>query len=207
MRCLQIAFILILVMGVAVLAACSPTNPSTTGPRATTAGAVVPATAVQSEASYDNVFAYCRAVGTIDRPDARYTGANPPPAVIAGLIEAFHAPPSASRTQVFTLSTSWRCMDGHVYACTVGANLPCQAQANTRRTPTEAENEYCAANPDAGFIPMSVTGHNTVYDWRCEGAKAVAGKQLSEVDERGYIADIWYRIPAPASAPTPVSAH
>lgn len=145
---------------------------------------------------YDDPFSYCRAVGTIDQPDARYIGPNPPPAVIAGLIKSLGVGPSDTRSEALARGSYWRCMDGAVYACTVGANLPCESRADTSRTPTKGEQQYCAANPGSGFIPMYVTGHATIYDWHCEGAEPVAGRQLSEVDARGYIAGIWYRIPA-----------
>ena len=40
-------------------------------------------------------------------------------------------------------------------------------------------------------IPMVATGHETVYEWSCKGKRAVAGKQVMQVDPRGYIADNW----------------
>lgn len=187
--------------GMAALTACSPPPPA--GPPTASgsgSGASPTADSGNADSAYTNAFAYCRSIGTIDRPDARYTGRRPPPAVIAGLMKVFGAPPAASRSYAFTRSTSWRCMGGHVYACTVGANLPCQSPANTRRNATGAENRYCAAHPNSDFIPMSVTGHDTIYAWHCKGRQAVAGKQVSRVDARGYIADIWYRIPAPSAA-------
>ncbi|MGH8274857.1 MAG: hypothetical protein ACRES9_11520 [Gammaproteobacteria bacterium] len=191
-----------------LLAACSPGGKSGTTsvvPAATSAspGASLAAGAART---YTSPFTYCRAVGTIDSPDSRYSGPNPPPVVIAGLIKAFGAPPSATSTQAFTHGTYWRCMGDAVYACNVGANLPCAAKANTGREPTAGEKKYCAANHDATFIPMYVTGHNTIYDWRCEKTEPVAGKRLSKVDKRGFLANIWYRIPAPGSAPTPATA-
>lgn len=178
------------------LVACSPGGENSATP--SKASATAPASlATLAGQHYSNAFAYCRAIGTIDQPDSRYTGPNPPPAVIDGLMAAFGAPPTATRSRAFSRGTSWRCMDHDVYACTVGANLPCQSQADTDRTPTEAENKYCAAHHDATIIPMYVTGHNTVYDWHCEGKKPVAGQQLTKVDQRGFLANIWYKIPSP----------
>jgi hypothetical protein len=180
-----------------LLAACSPSGQSATPPSASGPGGVSASVAANDAQRYSNAFAYCRAIGTIDRPDSRYTGSNPPPVVIAGLIKAFHAPPSGSASQAFTRGTYWRCMNHAVYACNVGANLPCESKANTARAPSPGEKKYCATNHDADIIPMYVTGHNTIYDWHCNGEKPVAGKTVSQVDARGYLKNIWYRIPPP----------
>lgn len=170
----------------ALLAACTAAHPA---PRASAAA--------PAEASWSSPFAYCRAIGTIDRPDARYTGSEPPPAVVAGLANALGAPPAAAARSALAHGTFWRCMGGSVYACTVGANLPCTEKAVTSRRPTATETDYCRQNPGAPFIPMYVTGHASVYEWACRGAAAVAGKTIAKVDARGYVAGIWYRIPPP----------
>ena len=83
-------------------------------------------------------------------------------------------------------------MDGQVYGCFVGANLPCTSKANTDRTPTAAENDYCKANPNSDFIPAAVTGHDTVYEWRCQNGGPEIAKQVFQVDSSGYISEIWY---------------
>src|SRR5262245_7102022 len=113
------------------------------------------------ERTYADPFAYCRAVGTIDAPDARYAGPSVPPPVAEGLRRAFRAPADAPLER-FTRGTSWRCMDGKVYACTVGANLPCGEKADTSRAPRLSIAEFCRQNPSADIIPMVVTGRATV---------------------------------------------
>ncbi len=190
---------LVLIGCLAGLAACSPGGKP--GPTANSPAPASAKIAAGHLPTYANPFAYCRAVGTLDRPDSRYTGPNPPPAVIAGLIKAFGPPAAATHSQAFTHGTYWRCMSGAVYACNVGANLPCESKANTERTPTPGEKKYCAANPGSDFIPMYVTGHDTVYDWSCKGDQPVAGKQIAKVDARGYLANIWYRVPPPDIKP------
>jgi len=81
-------------------------------------------------------------------------------------------------------------MDGSVYACFVGANLPCETKANTDRTPTQEETNYCQQNPNSDFIPAVVTGRETAYEWRClDGAPAIV-KQLSQPDAQGFLSDI-----------------
>src|SRR3712207_4805426 len=125
------------------------------------------ATSSAQGTTYTDPFAYCAAVGTVDAPDARYVGVKVPEAIARGLRTATQAAPDAP-LDPFVAGSSWRCMDGKVYACTVGANLPCQEQANTSHTATEAMTNYCQANVDAGAIPAFVTGRATVYEWSCK---------------------------------------
>jgi len=154
------------------------------------AAACVSAVAAES---YDNPFAYCAAVGTIDAPDARFSGPAIPAAVMRGLQKAIAAPPDAPPLP----GVVWRCMDGKVYACTVGANLPCTAKADLNRAPAEPLRAFCKQQPDADVIPAYVTGRETVYAWRCEHGAPSIERQVADADARGFIAAIWYPIPAP----------
>jgi hypothetical protein len=86
-----------------------------------------------------------------------------------------------------------RCAGGKLMACWVGANLDC-GQANTLRSLPGA-SAYCRDNPGADSVPMVATGHDTIYDWRCVGRRAVAGKANRAVDARGYVADNWRELP------------
>jgi hypothetical protein len=106
---------------------------------------------------------------------------------------------------MFRKMTIWRCMDGRVYACNFGANLPCDAKANTDKTPTPEMADFCKANPEVDFIPMYVTGHNTIYSWRCVKGAPELLDQIAQVDAAGYLANIWYPI-AQASDPEPESS-
>jgi hypothetical protein len=117
-----------------------------------------------------------------------------PDAVINGLKEALDMPEDGPPPEVFQQGTSWRCMNGEVYACFVGANLPCWAKADTDRTPSQAVAEFCRENSDADVIPMAVTGRETVYEWRCANGEPEIVRQFAEVDERGFIANIWYEL-------------
>jgi hypothetical protein len=146
--------------------------------------------------SSDDPFAYCAEVGTIDAPDDRYTGEPVPEVIAEGIRDATGASPDAP-LEFFTQGSFWRCVDGAVYACTVGANLPCEAKADTSETPSPAMTEFCQQNPDADVIPAAVTGRETVYAWLCEGEEAVVDRQVLAVDDRGFIADIWYRLEPP----------
>jgi hypothetical protein len=89
-------------------------------------------------------------------------------------------------------STVFRCADGHVLACTTGANLPC-GKANLSLTSTGAA-EWCRDNPSAAFVPAVATGHYTIYQWRCRNGSPEIVRQMSAVDSRGFVAGYWKRL-------------
>lgn len=150
--------------------------------------------------AYADPFAYCAAVGTIDEPDARYTGPAVPLTVAEGLREAMELPESAPLEPLLQ-GSFWRCMEGQVYACAIGANIPCMEKADVSRTPSEEMMEFCRANPGAEYIPAVVTGRATVYEWRCEGNEPVVERQFTEPDARGFLSNFWYQISPPGASP------
>jgi Tol biopolymer transport system component len=152
--------------------------------------------------TYSDPFAYCAAVGTMDTPDARYTGPKISEEIINGFIVAAGLEGSTMPMDMFEKMTIWRCMDGQVYACNFGANLPCNSKANTDKTPTPAMEDFCKASPDSEFIPMSVTGHSTIYSWHCVKDTPELLDQIAQVDAAGYLAHIWYAI-SPNASPRP----
>jgi hypothetical protein len=85
-----------------------------------------------------------------------------------------------------------RCAGSKLVACSVGANLVCD-KADKRRTLPGA-TAWCRDNPGANVVPMSATGHATIYDWSCKGTGAVRGKTVVTVDPRGYIAENWKEV-------------
>lgn len=159
------------------------------------AGAVA-APAMAAAQRFDDPFAYCTAVGTIDAPDGRYVGPKMPDAIARGLQAAFGMTKDAP-LEPLREHAIWRCMAGKVYACTFGANLPCQEQADTDRSPTSGMSAFCRDHPGSDFIPMAVTGRATVYAWRCEGAAPAIERQITEPDASGHLANIWYEIGRP----------
>lgn len=84
--------------------------------------------------------------------------------------------------------TAFRCAAGKPMMCSWGANLPC-GKANTARS-LPAVSDWCAGNPDSGFVPAYVTGHDTIYQWHCAGGKAVAAKPAA-LDAQGYFQTYW----------------
>ncbi len=171
------------------LAACAPAGPGSSGGPAATNTAPPP-----SPAAFSDPFAYCAAIGTIDKPDARYSGPKIPDTILQGLKTASGASADLP-LEVLANGSVWRCMNGEVYACFVGANLPCESKANVDQTPTQAEVDYCKTNPESDFIPAAVTGHETIFAWACKSGVPVVEKQVFQVDPQGYIKEIWYPIP------------
>jgi hypothetical protein len=176
----------------AVLTGCGTSPAAPVTPSAPTAN-VTPAT-------YTDPFAYCAAVGTVDTPGSDYVGPKVPVSVAQGLQKALNAPDTP--IDVLENGSIWRCMDGSVYACFVGANLPCEARANTDRTPTQEEIDYCQQNPNSDFIPAVVTGRETVYGWHCLNGAPEIVEQMTQPDAQGFLSDIWYKISPNAATGT-----
>lgn len=143
--------------------------------------------------SYTDPFAYCTAVGTLDRPDGRYQGPAVPLTVARGLQQAFGMP-GATLPDSLIANTVWRCMDGAVYACNRGANIPCETQAETTRTPSPAMQDYCRDHPDTDYIPYVAAGRATVYEWACQQGLPVIVEQSTQPDARGFLSRLWYKI-------------
>ncbi|HYF94913.1 MAG TPA: hypothetical protein VD969_22085 [Symbiobacteriaceae bacterium] len=150
--------------------------------------------------TYTDPFAYCAAVGNVDAPDARWAGERVPLVIARGLQKAFRIPGDTVPDH-FIRGTHWRCMGGEVYACNVGANIPCMSRAETSRTPTEGMVLYCRENPDSPFIPMYVRDRANIYDWRCMGGAPVIIRKVTDPDARGFLSNIWYQIAPPGLPP------
>ena len=146
-----------------------------------------------TRSTYSDPFAYCRAVKNIDTPGDAYVGPKLPESIARGLRAALQVP-QGGPLQPLLENSFWRCMDGKVYGCTVGANLPCMIKANTSREPSEAVVKFCTVNRDVSYIPMVVTGRATIYAWRCEKGKPVIVREFVKPDARGFLSNIWYEI-------------
>lgn len=145
-------------------------------------------------------WATCRAAGTRDTPEPVQLEPAAPVALLEGVRETFDLPDDMPEETV-AVWTVWRCVDGEVWACVVGANLPCSEKADTGRAPAEPLREYCRDRPDGETIPAVVTGRATVYTWRCVGGQPEVERQWSEPDARGFHRDLWKRIEPPAGSP------
>lgn len=143
--------------------------------------------------TYDDPFDYCAAVGTVDRPGSPYSGPAMPDMLARKLKAATGASVDAPLA-LFREGAFWRCMGGEVFACTVGANLPCMTKADSSREPSPAVRDFCREQPDAEVVPAVVTGRATIYAWRCAAGQPVIEGAPRAVDAAGFLADIWYRL-------------
>jgi tripeptide aminopeptidase len=146
--------------------------------------------------TYDDPFTYCAAVDTRDVPDEQYTGPAMPETVVEGLRTAVQTPDAPA--EFFAEGRAfWRCMDGQVFGCVTGANIPCMEKADASQEPSAALAEFCQQNPGAAVIPAAVTGRATVYAWRCDNNTPTAGEGVAEIDAQGFNRNFWYELPAP----------
>lgn len=141
------------------------------------AGATLPAAAASPAA-------LCRKLGTDDH-------LRPIPSTLVPVARRLFDLHSAPAEWV-RRATVFRCFTHHVLICNLGANIPC-GKADTRRDLPSADR-WCAGHPGSDFIPYVVTGHDSIYRWRCVGARAAASGPAREVDARGFIARFWKRV-------------
>ncbi len=165
-----------------------------TGCAPASAGTDLPVNSPATLTAFTDPFAYCAAVGTIDKPDAHYTGTPVPDTVINGFKKAAGLESSTEPMDMLRKTTIWRCMDNKVYACNFGANIPCDSKANADKTPSPALIDFCKANPDLRGVPMSATGHDTIYTWNCVQGNPQIAEQIAHVDQAGYIQEFWYAL-------------
>jgi hypothetical protein len=144
---------------------------------------------------FSDPFAYCAAMGTVDGTEGHYSGPPMTEPIARALIKATGGQESAESLKAFMSNSVFRCVDGQVVACTVGANLPCMDKLNLDQTPAQALLDFCSANSTSDSIPMAVTGHNSAYEWACKDAKPFIVKQIAEPDAQGFTKGIWYPIP------------
>jgi hypothetical protein len=152
---------------------------------------VTPEAAATPIAEYTDPWAYCAAVENIDVPDDRYAGDRIPESIVLGYHQT--ADGQGDIPEWLPRTMFWRCMEGKVYACSVGANLPCDEKANTSQEPTEAAKEFCRNNPNG----PGVRDKTTIYNWTCVDGAPKRGEQWTEADAAGFLADIWYEIERP----------
>ena len=128
----------------------------------------------------EDVFKYCQRVVTDDDPGAV------PASLIPSFVRAFGSFPNAGSLEGFL---HYRCYQGSVMGCVVGANLNC-GKANIS-VASQGGDEWCREHPNDQIIPMVATGHSTIYSWRCSGTRAVADRKISPVDDRGFEVSNW----------------
>lgn len=88
----------------------------------------------------------------------------------------------------------YRCMNGKVMVCFVGANLPCVRMNAKRENP--GADLFCRDNPDAGSVPAYAIGHDSTHAYRCRNGKAEVTGTTWQLDQRGFARDLWIELPA-----------
>lgn len=125
------------------------------------------------------------------RPGETDAAARPlPSSLLPAFRRAFgleHAPAE------YVLHTGFvRCAGGVPLGCGIGANLPC-GPADTRRDIPGAD-AWCRENGNPPLIPAYVTGHASIYAWRCEAGRAVPVRQVAHADAQGFVAKYWRKL-------------
>lgn len=87
----------------------------------------------------------------------------------------------------------YRCMNGKVMVCFVGANLPC-ARMNAKRD-IPGVDKFCRDNPDVASVPAYATGHDSIHAYRCRNGKAEVTGTTRQLDQRGFAKDLWIELP------------
>lgn len=177
-----------------LLVACEGGPPeSTARPGVSSPGTRTPTATAAAE--YESPFAYCGQAGSVDQPGPPYVGPDHPTEVFLVLADLTGLPSDAPE-RTTTPEFEWRCMDGFVYACTYGPNLPC-GRADLSSRPTAEMIAFCARHYDGTPIPGSLVGHQTIYGWLCRGDTPATTHQKYQVDSRGFVASFWHWIPEP----------
>jgi hypothetical protein len=122
------------------------------------------------------VAAYCAAHPNADDPGRAFYGAASKPELV---------PPEVANAGANT----WRCMDGWVQVCAIGADGRACGKLDPGLSPTKPVRDYCAANPGSDFVPIVVIG-NSATTWRCNGA-VPHPLETQRLDKRGFIASRW----------------
>lgn len=115
----------------------------------------------------------------------------PLPAALVPAVEKAFDLHEMTLKQVQELTMARR-MDGHIYACFVGANLPCGKADITTHQP--AISTWCHENPHADFVPAYITGHDSAYTWRCTKGQADIIPPSAGLDAQGYFTEYWRRV-------------
>ena len=145
---------------------------------------VLSASPVLAQKTYSDPVAYCKAVGTIDKPDARYTGPEAPS------MDGQATEHAARSGQAHGMALRrWLC-----------SRLPVRRQYSVRferpspaRSRRQPISDYCKQNPGSDFVPMYVTGHDTAVSWACHGSTP-AVIHSAQIDAQGYQANYWRKV-------------
>jgi len=116
-----------------------------------------------------------------------YTGPEVPDWMLTALYDPEEIAAQKAAGADVRRSVVWRCMQGQVFGC-VQTNSPICGKANVRHKPTTAMVEFCASQPNASVIPLSVISHENpmVFEWTCRGKRPTSTRRIFNVDSRGF---------------------
>ncbi len=118
-------------------------------------------------------------------------------ALYNGTVEAFKElfPAATATPDEAELKTQaqYRCMNGKIMVCFVGANLPCVKMNNARNNP--GADEFCRQHQNEDNVPAFAIGHDAVFSYRCRSGRAEIVGSAWKLDERGFAKKLWAELP------------
>ncbi|TGW01072.1 hypothetical protein EN797_011805 [Mesorhizobium sp. M2E.F.Ca.ET.154.01.1.1] len=142
-------------------------------------------------AAAQDLYGFCRQVKNDDtiRPYSHelYGG------TVKAFKKLFPDAKNAPQEQELQTQANYRCMNGKVLACFVGANLPCARMNAARDNP--GADEFCKTIANADVVPAFATGHDAVYSYKCASGKAVVNGSAWALDKRGFAKKLWAEVP------------
>ena len=117
------------------------------------------------------------------------------PALREPTIKAFKEmfPNTRADPSEFETQARYRCMDGRVMICFIGANLPC-VKINTAKDNPGAD-AFCKNASNEVPVPAYATGHDAAYSFKCRDGRAVVDLETWKLDKRGFAEKIWTALP------------
>lgn len=88
--------------------------------------------------------------------------------------------------------SAWRCMNGSVYVCELGATGRGCLKAGFSFAPAESVRNWCQENPNHHFVPGAYLP-SAAISWKCRGKQPVI-VGTSGLDEQGYVEHAWEKI-------------
>jgi hypothetical protein len=89
-------------------------------------------------------------------------------------------------------NTAWRCMNGSVYVCEMGASGRGCMKTGHSTAPHKGILTWCRENPNSDFVPGAYMAGSPA-NWRCRGTRPVI-IESEGVDERGYMKQFWRKV-------------
>lgn len=155
-----------------------PTNASSASPDPASSPPAAQASVTVPNSSLPEPFAYCREAGT--------TATTCPECIVSPGSTLGRALSRAGRM----LTVAWRCQDGEVTACELGASGRACRIVTSGRDQMAAMEKYCKEQPGTR-VPNAV--NYSAAEWRCDGSNLVRDELYpeAETDKLGYVAGNW----------------